>query len=111
MMTSCHLLRVSAQLGKNSLSDSGEVDANELTSEWGGEDVSSSSRNVGRKARLETVSQLRDLCEGRDPDMFIRSEARPAEKDILRADTSNGRPPLVSTVADQQGRHKSSPPS
>lgn len=35
MMTSCHLLRVSVQLGKNSLSDSGEVEANELMSEWG----------------------------------------------------------------------------
>lgn len=34
-MTSCHRLRVSAQLGKNSLSDSEEVEANELMSEWG----------------------------------------------------------------------------
>lgn len=104
-MTSCHLLGVSAQLGKNSLSDQGEVEANELTSEWGGvRMLAPLSRNVGRKGRLETVSQLRDLYEGRDPDTFIRSEARPAEKDILRADTSNGRLPLVSTVANQQGR-------
>lgn len=77
----------------------------------GDEDVNSSSRNVGQKGRLETVSQLRDLYEGGDPDTSIRSEARPAEKDILRADTSNGRPPLVSTVANQQGRHQSSTPS
>lgn len=94
MLTRCHLLRVSSQLRKNNLGDPGEVEANELTSECGGdEDVNSSSRNVGQKGRLETVSQLRDLYEGGDPDTSIRSEARPAEKDILRADTSNGRPP------------------
>lgn len=97
MLTCCHLLRVSAQLGKNSLGDPGEVEANELTSEWGVRMLTL----LEMWGRREGWRQGHGLYEGGDPDTFIRSEARPAEKDILRADTSNGRPPLVSTVANQ----------
>lgn len=52
------------------------------------------SRNMGRKGRLESEPQVRDLYDGRDSGTFIRSEERPAEKGTLRADASNGGIPL-----------------
>lgn len=41
---------------------------------------------MGRKGRLESEPQVRDLYDGGDSGTFIRSEERPAEKGTLRAE-------------------------